>query len=95
MLYDLVTGCCREAGFEPVLGPEFTTDQDTLAAIGFGKPSWTVYYSVMAERLSIPGVVFRPLRNPEPLMPSFLVVRPGPPRAELRTLIASCHAVGA
>ncbi|RJO70624.1 LysR family transcriptional regulator [Nocardia panacis] len=92
-LYDLVIGCCRQAGFEPVLGPEFTTDQDTLAAVGFGQPSWTVYYATMAVRLTFPGVVFRPLRNPEPVMPSFLAVRPNPPRAELRALLSACHAI--
>lgn len=35
-LHDLVMDSCREAGFEPVIGPEFTTAQDTLATIGFG-----------------------------------------------------------
>ncbi len=92
-LHDLIVGCCRDAGFEPLLGPELSSDQDnTLAAIGFGRPSWTVYYASMAQRLSVPGVVFRPLRDPEPVMPSYLVVRPDPPRAELRALITACHA---
>lgn len=92
-LHDLITDCCGQAGFTPVLGPEHTTDQDTLAAIGFGQPSWTVYYASMAAGLSFPGVVFRPLRDPEPVMPTFLVVRPDPPRAELRALISACHAM--
>lgn len=92
-LFDLVVESCREAGFEPAFGPEFTTEQDTLAAIGFGAPSWTVYYAAQAAQLSFPGVVWRPLRNPEPTMPSYLVVRPDPPRAELRSLIEACHAV--
>ncbi|MGV9674179.1 LysR family transcriptional regulator [Nocardia sp. NPDC003482] len=91
-LHDLITDCCRQAGFEPILGPEFTTEQDTLAAIGFGAPSWTVYYAAQTARLSFPGVVWRPLRDPEPIMPSFLAVRPDPPRPELRALIAACHA---
>ncbi|MFF4530131.1 LysR substrate-binding domain-containing protein [Streptomyces sp. NPDC001407] len=90
-LYELVMRSCREAGFEPVLGPEYTTDQDTLATIGYGKPSWTVLYAPYARQLAVPGVVFRPLRDPAPSMPAFLAVRPDPPRAELRALIEACH----
>lgn len=91
-LYDLVVRSCREAGFEPVLGAEFTTSQDTLAAVGFGKPSWTVFYAPHADQLPVPGVVWRPLRNPAPAMRTYLAVRPDPPRAELRALIEACHA---
>ena len=89
-LHDLVVRSCREAGFEPELGPEFTTDQDTLAAIGFGKPSWTVFYAPQAEQLPVPGVVFRPLRDPAPVMRAFLAMRPDPPNAGLRALIEAC-----
>ena len=89
-LHDLVVRSCREAGFEPELGPEFTTDQDTLAAIGFGKPSWTVFYAPQAEQLPVPGVVFRPLRDPAPVMRAFLAVRPDPPNVGLRALIEAC-----
>jgi DNA-binding transcriptional LysR family regulator len=78
--------------FEPEFGPEFTTDQDTLAAIGFGKPSWTVFYAPQAEQLPVPGVVFRPLRDPAPVMRAFLAVRPDPPGAGLRALIEACNA---
>src|SRR5206468_1980222 len=56
-LHDLVLRSCRAAGFEPALGPAFTTDQDTLAAIGFGEPGWTVYYATQAGRLAPPQVV--------------------------------------
>ncbi|MFG2895175.1 hypothetical protein [Streptomyces sp. NPDC048248] len=38
----MVMRFCRTVGYAPALGPEFTNDQDTLAAIGHGKPSWTV-----------------------------------------------------
>lgn len=89
-LRDLITRSCREAGFEPEFGPEFTTDQDTLAAIGFGKPSWTVFYAPQAEQLPVPGVVFRPLRDPAPAMRAYLAVRPDPPGAGLRALIEAC-----
>lgn len=71
-LYDLVMSCCREAGFEPVLGKEFTTAQDTLGTLGFGRPHWTVFYRAHANLLPIPGVAFRPLRNPAPRMQTYL-----------------------
>jgi DNA-binding transcriptional LysR family regulator len=92
-LFDLVVGCCRQAGFEPAPGPEFTTDQDTLATIGHGAPSWTVFYAPQAELLPAPGVVFRPLRHPTPVMRTYLAVRPDPPRAELRALIEASQVV--
>jgi DNA-binding transcriptional LysR family regulator len=92
-LHELVLRSCREAGFEPVLGPAFTTDQDTLAAIGFGAPSWTVYYAPQAGRLASPRVVFRPLRDPEPVMPTALAVRREPPRPQLQSLIDACRGV--
>nr|WP_166639820.1 LysR family transcriptional regulator [Amycolatopsis sp. SID8362] len=71
-LHDLVVACCREAGFEPVLGKEFTTAQDTLGTLGFGRPHWTVFYRAHANLLPVPGVAFRPLRDPAPRMPAYL-----------------------
>jgi DNA-binding transcriptional LysR family regulator len=71
-LHDLVVSSCREAGFEPVLGKEFTTAQDTLGTLGFGRPHWTVFYRAHANLLPVPGVVFRPLRDPSPRMPTYL-----------------------
>ncbi|WP_274917624.1 LysR substrate-binding domain-containing protein [Streptomyces sp. WZ-12] len=91
-LHDLVLRSCRAAGYEPVRGPEFTNAQDTLAAVGYGKPSWTVFYAAHAEQLPVPGVVFRPLTGPAPVMRSYLAVRGGPPRAGLRALIEACYA---
>ena len=90
MLYDLVVGGCRKAGFDPAFGKEFTTAQDTLAGIGFGKPAWTVFYRPHAEQLPVPGVVFRPLRNPTPVMPTFLTLRADTRREELTALIDAC-----
>ncbi|WP_370966304.1 LysR family transcriptional regulator [Amycolatopsis sp. cg9] len=71
-LYELVVSCCREAGFEPLLGKEFTTAQDTLGTLRFGRPHWTVFYRAHANLLPVPGVVFRPLRDPAPAMPTYL-----------------------
>ncbi|MGW7636572.1 LysR family transcriptional regulator [Streptomyces decoyicus] len=90
-LHDLVMRSCRAAGYAPVLGPEFTNDQDTLAAIGHGKPSWTVFYTPHADQLPVPGVVFRPLSGPALVMRTYLAVRNGPPRAALRALIEACY----
>ncbi|MFJ9613650.1 LysR family transcriptional regulator [Streptomyces noursei] len=90
-LHDLVMRSCREAGFEPVQGPEFTNAQDTLAAIGYGKPSWTVFYAPHADQLPVPGVVFRPLAGPAPVMRAYLAVRTGPPGVGLRALIEACY----
>ncbi len=71
-LFDLVLSCCREAGFEPVLGADFTTAQDTLGTLGFGRPHWTVFYRAHANLLPVPGVAFRPLRDPSPRMQTYL-----------------------
>jgi DNA-binding transcriptional LysR family regulator len=92
-LYDLVIDSCREAGFEPVLGKDFTTAQDTLGTLGFGRPHWTVFYRAHANLLPLPGVVFRPLRNPTPRMPTYLATstdRRLTPR--LVSLIEAAHA---
>ncbi|MGW6913045.1 LysR family transcriptional regulator [Kitasatospora sp. NPDC054939] len=93
-LHDLVMRSCRAAGYTPALGPEFTNDQDTLAAIAHGEPSWTVFYAAHAGQLPLPGVAFRPLTDPEPVMGTCLAVRSGPPRAALRALIEACHEAG-
>ena len=71
-LYELVLASCREAGFEPLLGKEFTTAQDTLGTLGFGRPHWTVFYRAHANLLPVPGVVFRPLKDPSPRMRTYL-----------------------
>ncbi len=63
-LADIVVGACRAAGFEPVMGPAFTTDQDTLAAIACGRPSWTVYYETQARIQPLPASPSGPSPNP-------------------------------
>jgi DNA-binding transcriptional LysR family regulator len=92
-LYDLIVRSCREAGFEPEFGREFTTAQDTLGTLGFGHPQWTVFYEAHANLLPVPGVAFRPLRNPAPVMQTFLATRAGKPLTpEVLALIAACQA---
>ncbi|WP_370542112.1 LysR family substrate-binding domain-containing protein [Amycolatopsis sp. FDAARGOS 1241] len=71
-LHDLVPACCRAAGFEPVLGKEFTNAQHTLGTLGLGRPHWTVFYRAHANLLPVSGVGFRPLHNPAPVMPTRL-----------------------
>ncbi|MBV6696730.1 LysR family transcriptional regulator [Kitasatospora aureofaciens] len=92
-LVDLIADACRSAGFEPVLGPAFTTDQDTLAAIGAGGSHWTVFYAGQAEVLPATRTVFRPLADPAPTMPTFLAVREGATARGLAVLLDSCRDV--
>jgi DNA-binding transcriptional LysR family regulator len=90
-LVDTVVGVCRTAGFEPILGPAFTTDQDTLAAIASGRPSWTVYYAAQAQIQLAPRVVFRPFTDPAPAVRAYLAVRPDPPSHRLTALLDACN----
>ncbi|MFJ9852318.1 LysR substrate-binding domain-containing protein [Streptomyces sp. NPDC101150] len=89
-LFDAVVGACRAAGFEPVMGPSFTTDQDTLAAIASGRPSWAVYYAVQARIQPAPRIAFRPFTEPAPAVRTFLAVRPDPPSRRLTALLDAC-----
>ncbi|MFK4189014.1 LysR family substrate-binding domain-containing protein [Streptomyces sparsogenes] len=93
-LVDTAVDACRAAGFEPIMGPPFTTDQDTLAAIASGKPSWTLYYAPQAEIQPAPRVVFRPFTDPAPAVQSYLAVRQGPPSRRLAALLDACHRLG-
>jgi len=89
-LVETVVGACRMAGFEPIMGPAFTTDQDTLAAIASGKPSWTVYYAAQAEIQPAPRVAFRPFTDPAPTVQTYLAVRPDPPSCQLAAFLDVC-----
>lgn len=91
-LVDTLVEACRTAGFEPRPGPPFTTDQDTLAAIATGPPSWTVYYASQAAIQTAPRVVFRPLADPTPSLQTYLAVRPDPPSPQLTALLDACAA---
>lgn len=90
-LRDLVLSSCREAGFEPTLGAEFTTAQDVLATIAYGKPAWTVFYANHAEQLALPGVAFRTIFAPEPTMRTYLVFAEDAHGEHLRHLLAACQ----
>ncbi|MBO1334183.1 LysR family transcriptional regulator [Streptomyces sp. VRA16 Mangrove soil] len=93
-LVDAVLDACRAAGFEPVMGPAFTTDQDTLAAIAAGRPSWTVYFAAQAAVQPAHRIAFRPFadRDTAPGLRTYLAVRPGPPSRRLAALLDACHA---
>jgi DNA-binding transcriptional LysR family regulator len=92
-LYDLVTSACRDAGFEPRLAPAMN-DQDMLAAIAAGAPTWTVYYAAQAELFAATatGVRFCPT-DPPLRMPTRLALPAGRVGAPLQALLAACHAV--
>jgi DNA-binding transcriptional LysR family regulator len=91
-LVDLVIGACRAAGFEPRLAPAMN-DQDMLAAIATGPPTWTVYYAAQVAVLAgIDGVAFRSPAEPPLEMPTLLAVPAGgSPLSE--ALVAACRAV--
>jgi DNA-binding transcriptional LysR family regulator len=94
-LVDLVVAACRAAGFEPRIAPAMG-DQEMLAAIAAGPPTWTVYYALQAEGLAAaaPGVAFR-APQPALAMPTLLAMplEPGPRAAVLDALLHACRAV--
>jgi DNA-binding transcriptional LysR family regulator len=91
-LVDLVTGACRAAGFEPRLAAAMD-DQDMLATIAAGPPTWTVYYAAQAELLGARGVAFRELAPPGLHMPTMLAMPAGDGAADLDALLGACRAV--
>jgi DNA-binding transcriptional LysR family regulator len=93
-LVDLTVGACRAAGFDPRLAPAMD-DQDMLAAIAAGPPTWTVYYAAQAELLAGParGVAFRELSDPPLSMPTLLATPAARRHALLDALLAACRAV--
>jgi hypothetical protein len=81
----MITAALRDAGVDPPAGPPFTTLQDTLAEIGAGPPSWTVFY----HRAELPVV----RRVADLTLPISLAVPPGVPSPQLRMLLAACARV--
>ncbi|WP_327655479.1 LysR family transcriptional regulator [Streptomyces sp. NBC_00483] len=94
-LVDAVVDACGAAGFEPVMGPAFTTDQDTLAAIAAGRASWTVYFAAQAAVQPAHRIAFRPFADPAtaPGLQTYLAVRPDPPSRRLAKLLDACNEV--
>ncbi|HUB38636.1 MAG TPA: LysR substrate-binding domain-containing protein [Streptosporangiaceae bacterium] len=94
-LVDAVVAACRTAGFEPNLAPA-TNDQDMLAMITAGTPTWTVYYSSEAAVLAqhVNGVSFRLLTDPAISMPTALALRQGRSQQSLMALLAASRVVG-
>ncbi len=86
----MITTALRDAGVDPPAGPPFTTLQDTLAEIGTGPPSWTVFYH-RAELPAVRRVALRPLDGLS--VPTSLVVLPGVPSAQVRVLLRACARV--
>ncbi len=90
-LVDLVTGACRDEGFEPLLGPTFTTDQDTLAAIATGPPTWTVFYASQAEITPAPGIAYVPFAGAELGVRTLFAVPLGRTSPHLPALVEACR----
>ena len=93
VFHDMILGACADAGFEPLLGPPFTTVQDTLAEIGTGPPTWTVLYTAAAEQVPVNRVVFRPLAGVT--AQTCIAVKPVPPGPALRRLLDAAASVTA
>jgi DNA-binding transcriptional LysR family regulator len=90
-LFDLVTAACAAAGYHPSLAPALN-DQDMLAAIAAGPPTWTVYYRAQAAAIAAAGVRFL---DPDPplLVPTSLAVAAGRLRPGVDALLEACRAV--
>lgn len=93
VFHDIILGACADAGFEPLLGPPFTTVQDTLAEIGTGPPTWAVLYTAAAEQVPVRRIAFRPLAGVT--AQTCLAVPPGPPSPALRRLLNACASASA
>lgn len=78
---DAVVTACRSAGFEPVMGPHFTSLQETLADIGTGAPCWTILHEGGVPLVATRRVAIRPLQDAEGLTITTSLVaqeKPGP-----------------
>jgi DNA-binding transcriptional LysR family regulator len=85
-LFDLVTAVCPFP-----LAPALN-DQDMLAVIATGPPTWTVYYRAQAAALTAPGVRFL-APAPPLLMPTSLAVAADRVRPGVEALLGAGRAV--
>ncbi len=92
VLVDLVVQACGDAGFAPTPDEATSSLEDTLAAIGSGRPMWTVLYAAHADRLHAPRVAFRALRGRELSVVTAVCVRAAAPTPYLRLLLDACAA---
>lgn len=85
---DMITEACRSAGFEPTLGPPFTTLQNSLAEIGAGPPTWTVLYEGTICTIPPKRVAYRPLADNSMAITTSLAVRSMTPM--VKRLVEAC-----
>ncbi len=93
VLHDLLVAACAESGFRPIIGPAFTTRQDTLAEIAMGEGAWTVLYAANADGAASRRIAFREFAGAGVALPVRLAVRPDIRPERLRLLVAACRAV--
>jgi DNA-binding transcriptional LysR family regulator len=93
VLYDSVLLACREAGFEPVIGPPFTGLQDTLAEIGAGSVGWTLVYPTAMSAVSSRRVALKRLVNFPITMRMSLALRPDSDQQWSSMLSEACSRV--
>jgi DNA-binding transcriptional LysR family regulator len=86
----LITTALRDAGVHPPAGRPFTTLQDTLAEIGTGPPSWTVF-NAAPDQPPVRRVAIRPLDGLTATVS--LATRPGVPSRQVQLLLAACAAL--
>ena len=90
-LFDLVMDACSRAGFAPVLGGHVGSLDDLIAAVGSGRPSWTVIYEPQAQTRHHPLVQFVPT-EPVLMMPTALAVPETATSREVAPLLRACDA---
>ncbi|KRV88150.1 LysR family transcriptional regulator [Aeromonas veronii] len=89
-LYDGIVGLCREAGFEPILGPECPQVISTVGMVQAGFGVTLVPRSVAALRPL--GVSYHPIEGNGMMTSISLATRPHPSSAVLRHFIAQIRA---
>lgn len=92
-LFDLVMDACTTAGFAPVPGAHVGSLDDLIAAVGSGRPSWTVIYEPQAETRRHPLVQFV-ATEPVLRMPTALAVPETATSRDVAPLLRACAAAG-